>query len=57
MPEIAAIIILLGAAQGIFFSLVLVAWPDGNRAANRWLALMLSDFALPLFSRNRFGKC
>lgn len=57
MPEIAAIIILLGAAQGIFFSLVLVASPDGNRAANRWLALMLSAFALPLFSRNRFGKC
>ena len=46
MQAFASVILLLGAAQGIFFSMVLLALPDGNRQANRWLAVLLSSFAI-----------
>ncbi|TAK35817.1 MAG: AraC family transcriptional regulator [Saprospiraceae bacterium] len=46
MQEIVSVILLLGAAQGIFFSMMLLALPEGNRQANRWLAALLASFSI-----------
>lgn len=46
MLNIASVILLLGAAQGVFFSMALLAIPDGNRRANRWLAIFLTSFSI-----------
>lgn len=46
MSNTVSIIILLGAAQGVFFGLVLLGLPNGNRKANRWLALLVMSFAI-----------
>ena len=43
-----AILILLGAAQGLFLSFYLFTKPE-NRAANKWLALLLTAISLHLF--------
>ena len=48
MQEILHLCTLLGAVQGIFFSLVLLRLRGGNRAANRFLALFLSAFSLSM---------
>lgn len=46
MQEAACYLILISAAQGIFFSLVLLGLSSGNRVANRWLAMLTAAFAL-----------
>ncbi|OWY16319.1 AraC family transcriptional regulator [Sphingobacteriales bacterium UPWRP_1] len=46
MGEIVSYIILLSAAQGIFFSVVLLGLQGANRSANRWLALLTTSFAI-----------
>ena len=43
-----AIIILFGAAQGLFLSVYLFTKPE-NRDANKWLALLLTAISLHLF--------
>jgi AraC-like DNA-binding protein len=43
-----AVIILLGAAQGLFLSAYFYSKPE-NRKANKWLALLLTVIALHLF--------
>ena len=46
MQEFVSVLLLIGAAQGIFFSMVLLALPGGNRQAHRWLAVLLTSFAI-----------
>lgn len=46
MKTIASILQLIGAAQGVFFSLVLLNLPRGNRRANPWLAVFIICFSL-----------
>ncbi|MBI5915400.1 MAG: helix-turn-helix domain-containing protein [Bacteroidetes bacterium] len=48
MKDIASILLLLGAAQGIFFGLVLLGLRKGNQQANRWLAGFLICFSLSM---------
>jgi AraC-like DNA-binding protein len=48
MQDILHFFTLVGAVQGIFFSLVLVRLQGGNRAANRFLALFLAVFSLSM---------
>ena len=48
MLDVLNIITLIGAVQGIFFSLLLFGLPRGNRMANRMLALFLLMFSLSM---------
>lgn len=47
MNPIAAIT-LLGAVQGVFFGLVLLGWPNGNRLALRFLSMFLLFFSISM---------
>lgn len=48
MTDLLNLLTLLGAAQGIFFGLVLLSLPLGSRTANRFLALFLLIFSLSM---------
>ena len=43
-----ATITFLGAIQGVFFGLVLLRWPNGNRLALRFLSMFLLFFSLSM---------
>ncbi|MFN8279175.1 MAG: helix-turn-helix transcriptional regulator [Saprospiraceae bacterium] len=46
--NIASILLLLGAGQGIFFSLILFGWAHNNRKAYQWLGSFLILFSLSM---------
>lgn len=48
MKDIASILLLLGAGQGIFFSIILLGLPESSRRAYRWLAAFLILFSLSM---------
>ena len=48
MTDLLNLLTLLGAVQGVFFGLVLLRLPLGNRTANRFLALFLLIFSLSM---------
>lgn len=48
MLDLVNLITLVGAVQGVFFGLVLLGLPGGNRLANRFLALFLLFFSLTM---------
>lgn len=48
MKDIASILLLLGAGQGIFFSLILLGLSKNNHKAYRWLAVFLLLFSISM---------
>lgn len=48
MLDLLHFVTLIGAVQGIFFGLVLLGLPRGNRLANRMLALFLLTFSISM---------
>lgn len=48
MVDLLNLISLIGAVQGIFFGLVLLRLHQGNRIANRWLAVFLLVFSITM---------
>ncbi len=50
MQDFVNLITLIGAVQGVFFGLVLLRLPGGNRLANRFLALFLLVFSFTMLS-------